>query len=134
MSDINPAAEKVSNVIEGNECWFCKDCGAEWSFAMGDNEVPEICPYCIEDNERSINANASIRNVIVIFTQGNEHIHSWETTYDNLSLDTMLESAGCNGLIDESIPLQFEVFHEDDVSGSGEPIINGTLNSSLLNS
>lgn len=38
-----------TNVIEEEDCWRCRDCGAEWSFVMGDNEVPEICPYCKDD-------------------------------------------------------------------------------------
>lgn len=43
---------KKPNVIEDADCWRCKDCGAEWSFLMSDNEVPEICPYCLpEDTE-----------------------------------------------------------------------------------
>jgi hypothetical protein len=31
-------------VVETRECWACKKCGREWSFMMGDNEVPETCP------------------------------------------------------------------------------------------
>ena len=40
-----------TNVIEEKDCWRCKDCGHEWSFLMGDNEVPEICPYCKDDEK-----------------------------------------------------------------------------------
>ncbi len=40
---------KTSNVVETSECWKCVDCGSEWSFAMGDDEVPEICPHCEND-------------------------------------------------------------------------------------
>ena len=26
--------------------FFCNKCGAEWSSTLGDNEIPEKCPYC----------------------------------------------------------------------------------------
>lgn len=26
--------------------FVCTSCGSEWSAMMGDNEVPELCPYC----------------------------------------------------------------------------------------
>ena len=32
--------------VEGILGWMCRDCGATWSGMMGDNEVPETCPYC----------------------------------------------------------------------------------------
>lgn len=38
---------------EGILCWICKDCGATWSGMMGDNAVPETCPYCEEDSEQA---------------------------------------------------------------------------------
>lgn len=33
--------------------WKCvtPGCGAEWSAAMGDNEIPELCPHCTHDVE-----------------------------------------------------------------------------------
>lgn len=37
------------NVFDDGDCWRCHDCSYEWSFIMGDNEVPEICPYCLDD-------------------------------------------------------------------------------------
>lgn len=71
-------------------------------------------------------------NVIVIFTQGDNHVHNWETTYDSLSLDTLLEAACSTGLVNKNKSLSFEVFDEDDASETGEPILNGSFNSRLL--
>lgn len=38
------------NVIKEQNCCRCKDCGEEWLFIDKDDEIPELCPYCIEDN------------------------------------------------------------------------------------
>lgn len=49
LVDESKKMKQKNNVVESSDCWKCLDCGAEWSFAMGDNEVPEICHYCEND-------------------------------------------------------------------------------------
>jgi rubrerythrin len=48
--------EKVPNVFWNDDegCWLCENCGAEFSAMLADNEVPEVCPYCISfENEEA---------------------------------------------------------------------------------
>jgi len=48
-----------ADVREGEKCWECRHCGREWSYMMGDNEVPENCP---SDDCPGFIARAAIAN------------------------------------------------------------------------
>ena len=36
---------------EVNGRWTCQDCGYEYSGMMGDNEVPEFCEACCDNDD-----------------------------------------------------------------------------------
>ena len=38
-----------TNVYEDDDCFRCKDCGAEWSVCMSEDQIPEVCDHCCED-------------------------------------------------------------------------------------
>lgn len=42
-------AQKI-NVFEDSDCWRCHDCGCEWSIMMSEDLVPDVCPYCADED------------------------------------------------------------------------------------
>ncbi len=72
-------------VFEGKNGWECKNCDAEWSFAMSEDQVPETCPHCIP--------KWSELNVTVHFSQAQESVHVWETTMSEITLPKLIDYA-----------------------------------------
>lgn len=46
----SPGRTTSPNVEEASDAFRCQDCGAEWSLATPDSDVPEVCPYCLDES------------------------------------------------------------------------------------
>lgn len=90
-----------NTVFEGKNGWECKNCDAEWSFAMSEDQVPEICPHCIP--------KWSELNVTVYFSQAEESVHVWETTMSEITLPKLIDYAFSSGMATDHENLEYIV-------------------------
>ena len=72
-------------------------------------------------------------NVIVVFTQDGEHIHSWEADTSGLEALRMLEAACCSGLVDKDKPLDFIVYNDEVDEGVEIVLLEGSIKPGLIN-
>lgn len=73
------------------------------------------------------------KDVMVVFTQDGEHIHSWESCLSLLSPLDMLEAACSSGLVDKSRPLDFIVYDDTQADGVEVVLMEGKFKEALLN-
>lgn len=71
-------------------------------------------------------------NVMVVFTQEGEHVHSWEATLAGIEVSRMIEAACCSGLVNEANPLSFIVYNDELECGVEEVLMEGVIHPSLL--
>lgn len=72
-----------------------------------------------------------VKNIIVVYTQEEKHIHTWETGSHNLNFDSMLEAVCCTGLVDETKNIDFEIY--DDTKIEDVLLSKGTFTPSMIN-
>ena len=83
------------NVHEDNDCWRCQDCGAEWSFAAGDSDVPEECTYCSPDQEDSGEEGI----VTLVFNQSGRCLGRTRTNENLITLQYTINKAVSMGAV-----------------------------------
>ena len=72
------------------------------------------------------------KDVMVVFTQDGEHIHSWESCLSVLSPLNMLEAVCNSGLVDVSRPVDFIVYDVTQVDGIEDVFMEGRFKKALL--
>jgi hypothetical protein len=76
--------------------------------------------------------NSKPLNVMVVFTQDCEHIHSWESDTTALEIFRMIEAACCSGLVNEEKPLDFIIYNDEVDAGVEIVLLEGSIKPALI--
>lgn len=91
-----------------------------------------------KDNPEEISENVKVKFSIekptpctVVFTQGGEHVHNWETAVEKLSICSLIASANSSGLVDKSQALNYIVY-DDNEAQIDNVLLEGKISPALL--